>query len=249
MGKLYPMQERKILYIVLFLLSGFVANAQSLKTMDINVNPKGFIGEDIRTALKVKNTSNKTLYFTVTILKKQIGSSQSLYLCVDNDCKNRDIAKGDAKITDRVHKLLPNETNESIVAVLESGLVQGISSITYRVSNVKQPSDFIDIELHYNIKEPPKEGLLYSSIAVDLSDVYPNPVIETAIFDYKIKNDSKEAKIIIHNVLGSIAGEYQLNPFEQQLKISVEDYNPGVYFYSLYIDNEGVATKKLVVRK
>ena len=186
MGELYPMRERKILYIVLFLLSGFVVNAQSLKTVDINVNPKGFIGEDVRTALKVKNTSNKTLYFTVTVLKEQIGSSQSLYLCVDNDCKNRNIAKGGAKITDRVHKLLPNETNESIVAVLESGLVQGISSITYRVSNVKQPSDFIDIELHYNIEEPPKEGLLYSSISVDLSDAYPNPVTETAIFDYKI---------------------------------------------------------------
>lgn len=249
MGEVYPMQNKKVLYIAAFLLSGIVASAQSLKTVDIDTIPKAYIGHDIRTTLKVKNTSDKTVYFTVTVLKQQIGSSQSLYLCVDNDCKNKNIAQKNAKITDLVHKILPGETNESIVAVLESGLVRGVSSITYRVSNVKRSNDFIDIELQYNVEDLPSEGLLYSSLAVDLSDVYPNPVNEYAIFDYKIKNDSKEAKIIIHNVLGSIAGEYKLNPFERQLKVSVEDYNPGVYFYSLYIDNEGVATKKLVVRK
>ena len=148
-----------------------------------------------------------------------------------------------------IHKIMPGQTSESIVAVLESGLVASISSVTYRLTNVKHPNDFIDFEIQYDVTERPSEGLLYSSTNVDLTDVYPNPVTEFAIFDYQIKDDSKEAKIIIHNVLGSIAGEYKLNPFEQQLKVSVEDFNPGVYFYSLYIDNEGVATKKLVVRK
>jgi len=249
MGKVYPVYFRKVAYIVPFLLLGFVASAQSLKTMDINIDSKGFIGQDIRTILKVKNTSDKTVYINISVIKSQLGSSQVAYLCIDNDCEDRNIAQRGITKSDLVHKIMPGELNESLIVVLESGLVQGLSSITYRISNLKQADDFIDIELHYEIEERPSEGFLYSSKTVDLSDVYPNPVTETAIFDYKIKNDAKEAKIIIHNVLGSVAGEYKLNPFEQQLKVSVEDFNPGVYFYSLYIDNEGVATKKLVVRK
>ena len=249
MGKVYPMQTRKLFYIALFTLFGFAASAQSLEIVNTEVDQQGIIGQDIRTVIKIKNISDKPVYFSIYEVKKTIGSSQKSFLCFDNDCDNGNIANRSGKIIDYVRKLMPGEIDESVVAVLESGLIRGISSISYRVFNVKSPEDYTQIELHYSIEEISKEGLLYSSKTVDLSDVYPNPVTEVAIFDYKIKNDSKEAKIIIHNVLGSIAGEYKLNPFEQQLKVSVENYNPGVYFYSLYIDNEGVATKKLVVRK
>jgi hypothetical protein len=243
------MQMTKIAYIALFSLLGFAASAQSLEIVDFEANQQGVIGQDIRTIIKVKNISNVPVYFSVAEINKQIGSSQKSFLCINNDCDNGDIANRKGKVTDYVRKLMPGETDVSVAAILETGLVQGISNISYRVFNVKKPEDYTQIELHYVIEELSNEGLLYRSNTVDLNDVYPNPVTETAIFDYKIKNVSKEAKIIIHNVLGSIVGEYKLNPFEEQLKVSVESYNPGVYFYSLYIDNEGVATKKLVVRK
>jgi len=249
MGTVHPMQLKKIVYIALLTLFGFAASAQSLEIVNTEANQKGVIGQDMRTVIKVKNISNKPVYFSVSEVKKVIGSSQKSFLCINNDCDNGNIAERKGNISKYVRKLMPGEIDESIVAVLEGGLVQGISTITYQVFNIKQPADYAQIEMQYEIIESLEEGLLYSSRAVDLSDVYPNPVTETAVFDYTIKNDSKEAKIIIHNVLGSVAGEYKLNPFERQLKVSVESYNPGVYFYSLYIDNEGVATKKLVVRK
>jgi len=240
---------KKVAYIIVFVFLAFAVNAQSLKIVDTDANQRGIIGNDIRTTLKIKNITNEPIYFSISEVKKQIGSSQKSFLCIDNECGKSNIVRRTEKIPEIIHKLMPGQTSESIVAVLESGLVASISSVTYRFSNVKHPNDFIDFEFQYDVIERPNEGLLYSSTNVDLTDVYPNPVTEFAIFDYQIKDDSKEAKIIIHNVLGSIAGEYKLNPFEQQLKVSVEDFNPGVYFYSLYIDNEGVATKKLVVRK
>jgi Secretion system C-terminal sorting domain len=249
MGVVFPMQLKKIVYIALIILFGSAASAQSLEIANTEADQQGLIGQDLRTIIKIKNISNEPVYFSISEIKKQIGSSQKSFLCINNECDNGNIVNRKGKITDYVRKLMPGETDESIVAVLETGLVRGISSISYRVFNVKNPEDYTDIEMHFEVGEKVVENLLYSSKTVDLTDVYPNPVRETAIFDYVIKNDSKEAKIIIHNVLGSVAGEYKLNPFEQQLKVSVENYNPGVYFYSLYIDNEGVATKKLVVRK
>jgi hypothetical protein len=225
------------------------APAQSLRLVDTNLNQNGVVGKDIVTNLKILNTSDQDVRYRIYVFAKQIGSSQENLICLDDDCfKGADISRKDySPYLTRTVKA--GATDETISLLLESGLVQGVSSVTYRIENIDNPSDFTTFEINYEVNDLQDEGLLYSSKNVDLSDVYPNPVTEVAIFDYHLKDDSQEAKIIIHNVLGSIAGEYQLSPHEHQLKVSVDKFNPGVYFYSLYIDNEGVATKKLVVRK
>ena len=51
------------------------------------------------------------------------------------------------------------------------------------------------------------------------------------------------------HVDGNIVGEYDLNPSETLLRIKTEDLNAGIYFYTLYLDNESVMTRKLIVKK
>jgi hypothetical protein len=81
-----------------------------------------------------------------------------------------------------------------------------------------------------------------------LHDVYPNPVSDYAYVDYKILSDRTKARIVIHNILGNSVGEYDLPLAESRIKIRTEELNAGIYFYTLYIDNEGVMTRKLVVK-
>ncbi len=243
------MKSKYLIILTLISLLSFNLEAQSLKVVDTNPVQQGFIGEEIRTTLFIQNISEEPIYYRVVQLNKQIGSSQQSLICVNNDCFTDNIARSEERSSGLVRKINPGETDDAISVVLEAGLVDAVSSVLYSIENIKDPSDRVELEFQYEVTEAVENGLLYSSKNVDLRDVYPNPVTETAFFDYNIKNDSKEAKIIIHNVLGTVAGEFQLNPFEEQLKVSVEKFNPGVYFYSLYIDNEGVATKKLVVRK
>lgn len=243
------MIKRFLTILTLVGAAGIVAQAQSLKLVDTNLNQNGVVGKNIVTNLKILNTTNKAIRYRIYLERQQIGSSQEARICHGDDCfKGKAISRKDLSpgLTSMVN---PGETDKSISLVLESGLIHGVSSVTYRLENIDNPNDFTTFEINYEVNDSADERLLYSSKNVDLSDVYPNPVTDVAIFDYHLKDDSKEAKIIIHNVLGSIAGEYNLSPYEHQLKVSVEKFNPGVYFYSLYIDNEGVATKKLVVRK
>lgn len=235
--------------LTIFLMLGIASMAQSLRLVDTNLNQNGIVGKDIVTTVNIFNTTDQTIRYRVYEVSKQIGSSQVNLICVGEDCfKEAAISRKDVDPV-LVRSVDARQIDKTISIILESGLVQAISSVTYRIENVDNPTDFTTFEINYEVSELKDESLLYSSKNVDLSDVYPNPVTEVAIFDYHLKDDSKEAKIIIHNVLGSIAGEYMLSPYEHQLKVSVEQFNPGVYFYSLYIDNEGVATKKLVVRK
>ncbi|MBI3482830.1 MAG: T9SS type A sorting domain-containing protein, partial [Bacteroidetes bacterium] len=57
------------------------------------------------------------------------------------------------------------------------------------------------------------------------------------------------AKIIVHNILGRSMSEYELPIDDTRIKMVVDDFAPGVYFYTLYVNNTGVLTRKIMVRK
>jgi len=67
--------------------------------------------------------------------------------------------------------------------------------------------------------------------------------------DYTIHNESVKAKVVIHNILGRTMSEAELPTSETKIKIQAEELATGVYFYTLYLDNNGVLTRKLIVRK
>ena len=49
--------------------------------------------------------------------------------------------------------------------------------------------------------------------------------------------------------IGNPIAEYELDPTRNSLVIHVADFQPGVYFYTLFVDNKNVVTKKLQVKK
>ena len=202
------------------------------------------VGTSTTTSIQIKNTSSHIILLGVKKLEENIRSSQVSTFCIYNDCNKNNIAP--EKI---IIKLLPGKTFKGFSAQLETGLVPGNSSVKYLFYNLSNTSESVEVEINYSIEEKVKEGVLFNSDVVELSDVFPNPVKEKAIFNYNYFRPEKEAKLVIHNVLGSVISEFELSPYESRLTVPVMDYNPGVYFYTLYIDNEGVATKKMVIRK
>ena len=143
--------------------------------------------------------------------------------------------------------LIPEEILEDLRIVLVSGQSESFGSAVVRLEDSDNPANFIDHEMNFRVDAKLKDAL-YASGDMLIGTVYPNPVREVAMIDYKLKDEEKDVKIILHNVLGSTVEEFELNPFENQLKFYTSEYNPGVYFYTLYIDNDGITTKKMIVR-
>lgn len=225
-------------------LTTTIAWSQSLKIVDSNLNIDSNVGTSTSTIIKIQNTSDRIILLGIEKVEQNIRSSQISSFCINNDCSEKNIVPNHKMI-----KLFPGQIYDGFSTTLETGLVPGNSTVKYLIYNLADISESVEAELHYSIKEKIKEGVLYSSEVVELSDVFPNPTKEKAIFNYNYLNTQKEAKIVIHNVLGSVISEHKLSPYESRLTIPVINYNPGVYFYTLYINNEGVATKKMVVRK
>ena len=232
------------IYTVLFTLLSSVAWGQGLKVVESNLTITSEVGSSASTNINVQNSSNHTINLGVEKINENIRSSQVSTFCINNDCSETNIVENH-----KIIKLLPGEIFSGFTTTLETGLVPGNSSVKFLFYNVANATESVEVEINYSIEEKDKQGVLYASDVVELSDVFPNPVRYKAIFNYTYLNPDKEAKIIVHNVLGSVITELPLSAYESRLVIPVDNYNPGVYFYTLYIDNEGVATKKMVVRK
>jgi hypothetical protein len=83
---------------------------------------------------------------------------------------------------------------------------------------------------------------------ITVSNIYPNPSTNFVNFDYYLPPETSHAKIVIHNILGSIMGQYELKQ-DNQIRISVNDLKSGIYFYTITVGNQNLTTKKFIVRR
>lgn len=234
--------------VVSFILVVFLAVTsvgQNLRVDGIT-QVEGRIGSEMEGKIAITNISDETVTFTINRVESNIGTAQSTWFCLDDECFDKSLDKPNTTYT-----LKPGESFSNFRSILKAGLSEGFSSVKYEIRDISSSDLFepLEVELTYTIVSQVNSSLLYSSPDIVINEVYPNPVSEFAIIDYSLKNKNKKAKIVLHSVLGSVLEEYELQPLESKLKISVDTWNPGVYFYTLYIDNDGVMTRKMVVRK
>jgi len=233
---------KKLLLLVILGLISSCGFAQGFELTGLQESYKGLIGESIKAPIRFKNTSDKSVTLIIRKVDSQIGSTQKNYFCLDNNCL-------DQKVDDYIIKIEPGQSLNNFQIVLEAGLVSGESSLKYMAYSKSNPSQSVEFELNFSVEEKPEKQHIYSSRFITLHDVYPNPVVDHAVVDYKVMNDQIKAKIVVHNILGNVVGEYSLPSFENFVRVKTDDLSAGIYFYTLYIDNEGVMTRKLIVRK
>jgi hypothetical protein len=230
-----------LLFSALTLIS-LVGFSQSFEMTGLQETYKGSIGETVRAPIRFKNTSDKPIVLVIRKLQEQIGSTQRNFFCPDGNCLEE-------KITDYIVRLEPGQTLNNLQFGLEGGLVPGGSFVRYIAFNKALPSHFVEFDLNFSIEEKPQKENIYQSSLITIREVYPNPTIDNAFVNYNLLSDRAKAKIRVHNILGNIVREYDLLPSETLLKIGTEDLNAGIYFYTLYLDNESVMTRKLIVKK
>lgn len=223
-----------------FLASGLAA--QSFEIGEIEDVYKGHIGEIIRVPLRFTNTTDKPLTLVIRRVSANLGGTQKNYFCPDENCL-------DQRVEDFLIRLEPGQTISDFNVGLDAGLANGISSVKYAVFNRYNTAENLEFDLNFAVEERVAKEDIFTHPHIILHDVYPNPVIDYAYVNYDMLSDEVEAKIVIHNILGNSLDEYNLPAAENRVKIRAESLNAGIYFYTLYLDNEGVVTRKLIVKK
>jgi len=217
--------------------------AQSFEVAGRQESYRGFIGELITAPLSIKNISQKAVVLVIRKSQSQLGGTQRHFMCPDGRCAAEQV--NDALTV----RLEPGQTFSNWSVALDGGLAPGTSIVRYRVTNLANPAETEEVEYTFVVEEKPGHSEVFSSRHITIHDVYPNPVTDYATINYRLHTETVRAKIVIHNILGSRLEEIDLPYLETQVKIKATELSGGIYFYTLYLDSEGVMTRKLIVKK
>jgi hypothetical protein len=229
-----------ILTCFLFMLP-FLGEAQ-VRVLSDYIEFSGKIGTSQRKSLIVQNESNQTKEYSLKFLRGNIGSSQNVKLCIGDKCYNLKKDLNKVRLT-----LQPNEIFTDLYLEVELGISELRGSFDLHFVNTENVRDAFLVEAVYEVFNPIENETNHRDISV--GSIYPNPSNRIAQIDYEFKNPNASARISINSFIGNPVAEYQLDPLQRTLVINVADFNPGVYFYSLFVDNKNIVTKKLVIKK
>jgi Secretion system C-terminal sorting domain len=228
-----------IIFLSSFSLSGF---AQTFELLDKQESFQTSISETLRIPLKIRNNTTKAQFYIIRKLNSDLTSTQKGYFCLEKTCLEPGIEEFSKKVE-------PGETLQTLAYVLESGIQSGQGTIKFQVFAKGSPTDALDYAVSVSVLEKNQKPIIFQSKDITIQDVYPNPVQDLAYMDYRIHNESITAKVVIHNILGKAISEFELSAFEDRAKIQTDEFVSGIYFYTLYLNNNGVLTRKLIIRK
>jgi len=129
---------------------------------------------------------------------------------------------------------------------LDNNLMTGITSITYEFFDNRSAGGPVSaqVTVNYNLS---LVGLGSELKMFDIKAAYPNPASYSTSIEYKIPAGSN-GKIVVHNLLGSIVREENLDNQEGKIVLNTTDLKDGIYFYSVMLNNKVEVTRKLIIR-
>ncbi|WP_026966218.1 T9SS type A sorting domain-containing protein [Algoriphagus terrigena] len=226
----------------LMLSAPLLAGAQQVRVLSEAVDFSGDIGSSQRKTVILQNESNQTKTYFLKNVRGSVGSSQKVKVCLNDQCfdPKKDLAKISVK-------LAPGEIFTDLYLEFEMGIAETRGSFDLFFVNAENIRENFVVEARYEVANGSSTDFLHKDIT--LSEIFPNPSNRIAQLDYELVNPKAKAKIAINSFIGNPIAEYDLDPERKSLVINVTDFQPGVYFYTLFVDNKNVVTKKLQVKK
>ncbi|WP_114748647.1 T9SS type A sorting domain-containing protein [Pleomorphovibrio marinus] len=231
------------LFLSLVLVSLSLGETTQVRVLSDKVEFNGKVNTSQRKSLILQNDSEEEKEYFLRHLRGNIGSTQSMKICLGDNCFDAKKELSKIKI-----KLQPGEIYTDLYLEFDLGIIETRGTFDLHFFNTENPRDMFIIEGVYTVLADADENLV-SHKDIDVGGVYPNPSNRIARLDYQIKNPNVNARIVVDSFIGNPIYDFKLDPTQNTLEINVTDLNPGVYLYTLIVDNKNIVTKKLVVKK
>ena len=143
--------------------------------------------------------------------------------------------------------LPPNGHSFDFSGDYEPGPYSGTTTMGYTFFDESNENDSIRIIVKYMAFPLGVEDTFLNSFSI--SSIYPNPASDIAQIDYDLGNNYHSTKIIVYNLLGSVMEELYFEDAYGKVILNIRDFDEGIYFYNVIIDNQVMKTEKLVVKR
>jgi len=233
----------KFLCLIFFIFQ-LNAEARQVRVLNEAVEFTGKINSTQRKSLILQNESDQSKEYVLKFLRGNIGSSQNIKLCMGEQCYDPRKDMGKIKLN-----LKPGEVVTDLYIEFSLGITETRGTFDLHFSNPENNRDAFIIEAVYNVSNPNADGGEVNHKDISIGSVYPNPSNRVAHLDYKLKNKNARVRVVVNSFIGNPVYDFVLDPTQETLSINVSELNPGIYFYTVIVDNKNIVTKKLVVKR
>ena len=242
----------KKLIFTFFLLAGISASSvmgQSLQIIDesSNIISNGTIFHTWEPAavaidgIYVKNISSSTVTIKVKKIENSLISGAKCSMCFAGQC-----FLPSTFISPTQSTLTPNSIDTTFVGDYNPMSNPGESIVTFVFFNIANTNDSAWIVAHFNYS---LVGITEStSSKVEVSNPYPNPAVNFTTFNYSFPQNTVSAKFVLNDLLGSKIIETPIFDQNGKLTVNTNEIESGVYFYSFYVNDKLILTKKLIIQ-
>ncbi|MEE4177503.1 MAG: hypothetical protein V2I46_08335 [Bacteroides sp.] len=123
----------------------------------------------------------------------------------------------------------------------------GTTIIEYEFFSRSEAFETVSVTVHYTADATSASGPMLRQTRI--SDPRPNPARDFTLFDYQLPPDTRNAKLIVRNLTGSVVMDISLDPSGSRLRIETNDLSNGIFLYSFVVNDQVILTKKLVVSR
>jgi hypothetical protein len=85
------------------------------------------------------------------------------------------------------------------------------------------------------------EYILYQNV--------PNPFSESTVIKYFLLENIQDAKLCITDILGNNIKTFELQSNDGCIVLDNVDFASGIYYYTLYLNNQNIETKQMIINK
>ena len=153
--------------------------------------------------------------------------------------------------TKRVSKganFVPNETGKYYVAFVDkkSNARSVLVEAEVRALTESLPGEFVAVSVcdceNENMQNQGSRELYTTA------NIFPNPASDVAHINYSIPSNANTADVFVFSINGVQMATYSLNTNENELTFNVNNYNDGLYVYTVVVDGQKKITQRFVVR-
>ncbi len=206
----------------------------------------GELDEELAEAWNVINNTALTATYATRAEVIQLVAGSNYQYCWGEHCSAW--VAGNVALPDVV-TIGPDAANGTFYTHFRPNGFSGHSIIRYCWYNINSPTEEVCYDVNFCVNAECVITVTKVTQVGDITEISPNPITKTSTLSYDFTTVPTNAKIQIHNMVGSLVKEVLLEKKSGLVTIEAADFESGIYFCSIQCDGKIFETKRLVITK
>lgn len=187
---------------------------------------------------KIKSTTDDTLHIRVRKITHQVVTGANNTFCLD-------VCYSATTDTSSMVELVPGALQDFILDYNSFGY-SGLTDVTFEVYDLETLGEKVSAQIHVKYLVSPQG--INDEPKLFVSNPYPNPASTRTTFTYTLPEHNSNAIVVFRNMLGQQVLSGKLNASADRTQVDLSSLNPGVYMYSVIVNDKVYNSGKLVVK-